>query len=341
MTQTGTGATFTISATTNTIIRSTGNYVTDGFTIGQTISIIGSNLNRSKYTIKEIKQTTIANDTIVTNESLANETIATSYALVFSSETVLFNNQYITSRIQNADSNALQHYVFMNLKSRKIATEDSKPDAFEMNRIGLKISSFSVSTSRMLPSYPIPSIGVITGESETIGLDLGMATKNISLSGTIVGQRIIKRFSDVETGEPTEVSVMLTPNEVAQLIHSYVDSSSLQSQQKMNEVVILIPSRVNHKWEYHDGLTEAVDDTTLTPEEYLPMIPFSWKTRNQDNKGTIYGSLPNHKFKEFSPIHSESNIAGLNGFVRSFNTTHTAGLPEITYTMDFEVARIL
>ena len=109
MTQTGTGATFTISATTNTIIRSTGNYVTDGFTIGQTISIIGSNLNRSKYTIKEIKQTTIANDTIVTNESLANETIATSYALVFSSETVLFNNQYITSRIQNADSNALKN----------------------------------------------------------------------------------------------------------------------------------------------------------------------------------------------------------------------------------------
>jgi len=71
------------------------------------------------------------------------------------------------------------------------------------------------------------------------------------------------------------------------------------------------------------------------------MIPFSFRSRNQDNKGTIYNVIPDHAFAEFKPIHSESNIAGLGGFVRSFNTTHTAGQPEITFTMDFEIARIL
>ena len=340
MTQTGTGQTFTITADVNTIVRSAGNFTTDGFTIGQKISIIASSSNTGTYTIQEIKTTSNTDDTIVTNENLSTETIASSYAVIVSSETVLFNNQYIQSRIENADSNSLQHFVFLNLKSRKIASSGTGPDAFETNRIGLKITNYSVSTSRMLPSFPIPAIGVVTGESETIGIDLGMATKTINLTGTIVGQRIIKKFEDVEGTEPKDVSVMMTASEIAQLIHSYVDSSSLQSQQKLNELVVLMPSRVDHQWQYHSGLAERSDDSTLTPEEYLPMIPFSWRTRNQDNKGTIYGLITDHSFEEFSPIHSQSDIAGLSGFVRSFNTTHTAGMPNIDFTIDFEVARI-
>ena len=338
MTQTG-SVSISVNGTTNQIQRHDGgSFVTDGFTAGQTITLAGSANNKGKYTLEAVFTSYLWLNESVTTESSTDMT-------VLSSENVLYNNQYITSRIENADSNALQHFVFLNLKSRSIPNkewaEDNIASAFETNRIGLKIESYSVNTSRTLPSFPIPSIGVITGESETIGIDLGMATKNISMNGTLIGQRIIKSFDDVGEGEPSEVSVMMTASEVAQLIHSYVDSSAFQKQQRLNELVILMPSRVNHKYEYHDGLAEATDDSTLTPEEYLPMIPFSFRSRNQDNKGTIYNVIPDHSFAEFKPIHSESNIAGLGGFVRSFNTTHTAGQPEITFTMDFEIARIL
>tara|TARA_Y100000401_G_scaffold115411_1_gene119078 strand:- start:2956 stop:3972 length:1017 start_codon:yes stop_codon:yes gene_type:complete len=338
MTQTG-SVSISVNGTTNQIQRHDGgSFVTDGFTAGQTITLAGSANNKGKYTLEAVFTSYLWLNESVTTESSTDMT-------VLSSENVLYNNQYITSRIENADSNALQHFVFLNLKSRSIPNkewaEDNIASAFETNRIGLKIESYSVNTSRTLPSFPIPSIGVITGESETIGIDLGMATKNISMNGTLIGQRIIKSFDDVGEGEPSEVSVMMTASEVAQLIHSYVDSSAFQKQQRLNELVILMPSRVNHKYEYHDGLAEATDDSTLTPEEYLPMIPFSFRSRNQDNKGTIYNVIPDHAFAEFKPIHSESNIAGLGGFVRSFNTTHTAGQPEITFTMDFEIARIL
>lgn len=339
MTQTGFIGVITINSTARSILRNSGNYTTDGFTLGQKITIYGSSNNTGTYTISEIKTTSSTDDTIIVSESVSAETMS-SGGVVLSAETVLFNNNYIQSRIENADSNALQHFVFLNLKSRKIASVSNTSEAFETNRIGLKITNYSVSTSRMLPSFPIPAIGVITGESETIGIDLGMATKTVNLTGTIVGQRVIKKFDDVEGTEPKEVSVMMTASEISQLIHSYVDSSSLQSQQKLNELVILMPSRVDHQWQYHAGLAERTDDSTLTPEEYLPMIPLSWKTRNQDNKGTIYSLITDHKFSEFSPIHSESNIAGLSGFVRSFNTTHTAGMPNIDFTIDFEVARI-
>ena len=338
MTQTG-SVSISVNGTTNQIQRHDGgSFVTDGFTAGQTITLAGSANNKGKYTLEAVFTSYLWLNESVTTESSTDMT-------VLSSENVLYNNQYITSRIENADSNALQHFVFLNLKSRSIPNkewdENNTASAFETNRIGLKIESYSVATSRTLPSFPIPSIGVITGESETIGIDLGMATKNISMNGTLVAQRIIKSFDNVEEGEPSEVSVVMTASEVAQLIHSYVDSSAFQKQQRLNELVILIPSRVNHKYEYHDGLAEATDDSTLTPEEYLPMIPFSFRSRNQDNKGTIYNVIPDHSFAEFKPIHSESNIAGLGGFVRSFNTTHTAGQPEITFTMDFEIARIL
>ena len=333
-TQSGVIASITITASTSGIARGAGNFITDGFTPGQKITISGSSNNTAVYTIKGVQ---VLN--LFVNESLTDE--SPFEGIVLSSENVLFNNEYINGRIENADSTALQHFVFLNLKSRKIANDSETASAFETNRIGLKIESVTIDTARTLPSFPIPSIGVITGESETIGIDLGMATKGIGLTGTLTGQRIIKTFDDTDTGEPSEVSVMMTANEVAQLIHSYVDSSAFQKQQRLNELVILIPSRVDHKYEYHEGLDERTDDSSLTPEEFLPLIPFSWRSRNQDNKGTIYSVIPDHQFKEFSPIHSTANIEGISGFVRSFNTTHAAGVPEITYTMQFEVARIL
>lgn len=336
MVQTGTISSLVITATTaeSTLTRDAGNWNTDGFTAGNKITIYNSSSNTAKYTVKSITSATA----MLVTELLTPETVNS--AIVLSADTVLWNNEFITERITSGDSNSIQHFCYLNLRARDSSDEDS---AFETNRVGLKVETFSMSTSRVVPAFPVPTSGIITGESKTIGLDLGMATKNINMSGIITEQRIIKKFHEdrVRTGEPTNPSVVMTAEEVAQLIHSFVDSSSLQSQQNLNKLTILIPSRVNHKYEYHTGLPEVNDDSTLTPVDNLPLIPVSWRTRNQDNTGTIYGVLSEHQFKEFNPIHSQKETYGLSGFIKSFSTQVTAGQPFIQFTLDFEVASIL
>jgi len=100
-----------------------------------------------------------------------------------------------------------------------------------------------------------------------------------------------------------------------------------------------MPSRVNHQYQYHEGLPER-SGGELTPIEFLPLIPFTYKTRNQDNKGTIYGSIPKHtNFPK--PIQDEEEAQGLRGFIRSFNISITAGQPFITFGLEFEVAYVI
>ena len=130
--------------------------------------------------------------------------------------------------------------VFMNLKAR-----GPKDPDFDVNRIGLKCENISFTTSRTIPSFPIPMAGSITGESLTMAMDLGMAQKTINVSGIITEQTIAKRFPGkaFATGAnfPTPYSagdkkgkvvrVKMTSFEICQLIHSYVDSSLFQDHQ--------------------------------------------------------------------------------------------------------------
>ena len=248
----------------------------------------------------------------------------------------IYNTEYISDAMSSADSAKPLHHVFLNLKARN---SEQTGNNFEANRIGLKCESVNITTSRTVPTIPIPGMGVVTGESQTVGLDLGMASKSINLSGIITEQVISKIFDDVEDGEPDKPTVSMTAFEIAQLIHSYVDSSGFQKHQSMNELIILMPSRVNFKYNYHTGLPEA-NGGSLSPVEHLPLIPFSYKTRNQDNKGTVYGSIPEHtNFPK--PLQDSEEVGGLKGFIRSFNTNITAGQPFIQFTLDFEVAFVL
>ena len=88
-------------------------------------------------------------------------------------------------------------------------------------------------TNRSVAPIPIPFSGAVSGESQTLAIDLGIASKSIELGGIITDQVIKKRFTNVET----EVSVHLTAFEVAQLMHSAVDSSFLQKHQNVSELV--------------------------------------------------------------------------------------------------------
>ena len=233
------------------------------------------------------------------------------------------------------DSEGL-HHVFLNLQSMD---NDADSGGFTINRVALKTESISISTTKNVMALPLPFSGVVTGESSSLALDFGVATKNISLSGILTEQTIIKRFDEKPAnaisdaredlswglgslGENT-VSVTLTANEIAQMIHSYVDSSFLQNQQNFTSIIILIDSKVNKNYSYHNA------------DKSTELIPFTYKTRGASDSeldASPYqrGNFPN----KVSTTSSDS----LTGFVRSFNTTHTPGQPYIEFSLEFEVA---
>ena len=70
--QTGT-VELTIYDATDTIKRTAGNFTTDGFTIGNKITLYNSSNNTATYTISQISTTSSTNDTITTSESLTAE----------------------------------------------------------------------------------------------------------------------------------------------------------------------------------------------------------------------------------------------------------------------------
>ena len=118
------------------------------------------------------------------------------------------------------------YYVYL-----KTGKHDSDNGA-SINTIPLRVNSINVTTNKTIPSFPVPLSGITSGESLTAALDLGMATKQISLNGFIV-ETIIKRTD--HTG--TENTVTMTAHDIAQLIHSSVDSTSLAPNQSIKESV--------------------------------------------------------------------------------------------------------
>ena len=126
--------------------------------------------------------------------------------------------------------------------------------------------------------------------------------------------------------------IKMTSFELAQLIHSYVDSSTFQDDQSLNKLIILIPSRVDHSFSYRSSGDETADLLDL------PKIPFTFKNRGYDNRFTSQDS--NSEF--FAPFVEQEDSIGLMGFIRSFNTTITgAEFPAVQFTLDFEEAFVL
>ena len=261
------------------------------------------------------------------------------------------------------------HTVLLELKAR-----GKLGGSIDVNRIGLKAENISITTSRTIPSFPIPMSGMATGESLTMAMDLGMASKTINISGILTEQFITKKFEDdefPETGGRPEspdkkmISVKMTSFEIAQLIHSYVDSSTFQHQQSLNGLIILIPTRVGKDYQYYSALN-SVSEAETTEVDDLPTIPFNYYVRDKGQKGKLDGQGVHVTFKASkfpepftegtcddsdytSQYECETNdetwtpgvdIEGMVGFIRNFNTTFVGGQPWVDFTLDFEIAQI-
>jgi hypothetical protein len=234
------------------------------------------------------------------------------------------------------------HFVLLSLDSR--TTSDNQL----INRVSLKAENISISTNKDVMAMPVPFSGIVSGEATKVALDFGVSTKTISVTGIITEQNIYKKFNSKDAdlqnslllpymkgiSSPTyEVTVFMTAEEVSQMIHSYVDSSFRQARQNLNEIIVLIKSRVDGNYQYYDGVsaTTKIDDTAIKT------IPFTYKVRGGagefDNEGaSTLSTWPN-------PIEDDtSEIGGVTGFIRSFSTTFVPGQPFVEFSLDFEQA---
>jgi hypothetical protein len=212
------------------------------------------------------------------------------------------------------------------------------------NRIPLFVNDIQIATNKQAMSFGVPFSGMTMGESKTLTFDTGKAEKTVNLSGVLLGQTIQKKKS---TSDKTK-NVKLTSFEMAQLIHSYVDSSALQNDQSLNKLVVLIPSRVDENFNYHsqdwDGIGTSDDDVSDLDISQLPQIPFSWKNREYDNEFTAFTKNPAPYFTPYtdSTADSTTTSVGMKGFIRSFSTSITgADFPAVQFTLDFQIATVI
>ena len=223
--------------------------------------------------------------------------------------------------------------VFLELQRRN---DEGLNQGGHINRIPLMVDSITINTSKTVMNMGVPFSGAVTGESLNLAFDTGMAQKTVNLSGTLLGQTITKK----RDGEDAK-SRKLTSFELAQLIHTYVDSSTFQDDQSLNKLIILIPSRVDHTFEYRStgsGLPPLANNHETADLLDLPRIPFTFKNRGYDNVFTSQGS--NEEF--YKPFVETEDSVGMMGFIRSFNTTITgAEFPAVQFTLDFEEAFVL
>tara|TARA_R110000803_G_scaffold38028_1_gene82094 strand:- start:13981 stop:14592 length:612 start_codon:yes stop_codon:yes gene_type:complete len=200
-------------------------------------------------------------------------------------------------------------YVYLKLQSY-----DS--DNLSENIIPLKVESVVVDVSKTIPTFNIPFSGLLTGESETIALDLGMSTKNITLTGVILDESITKNFGD------GAVTYNMTAQEIAQLIASGVDSTGIAKHQAFSELVVLIPSNI------------ASDYSVRANPETL--IPLNFSARGSANrKDNDNVPLPSSDFPD------DRYDSGISGFVESFNFTLASTAVELGFTLTFRVATLI
>jgi len=216
----------------------------------------------------------------------------------------------------------LDHAVFLKLGAYNSTTSLTE------NTIPLKVTSLSITTAKTIPSLEVPFSGALSGESITAALDLGMASKSISLQGFILEDTVTKSWAedDAPTGAKTYTAI-----ELAQMIHSSVDSTGLQTYQAINELVFLYDSKVDEQ-----GFQRGVDQESIDADgtDKTQVIPFTYSSRGnkkqRDNRGAVLANdFPTNQFSE-----------GLKGFIRSFDTTIDSETIDISFSMQFEVARV-
>lgn len=184
------------------------------------------------------------------------------------------------------------------------------------NIFPLKATSISISTTKTIPSFDVPTSGFFTGESVTAALDLGMSSKTVSVNGFILEDTIVKNFSSDTANQKTRTFTAL---EIAQLIHSAVDSTGFHSHQAVSELIFLYDSKVDEDYE---------------PRASPVTIPFTYASRGLkntlDNTGVLF---PNN-------FPTQQTDEGLKGFIRSFNTNIDSTTIDISFDLQFEVATV-
>ena len=192
-----------------------------------------------------------------------------------------------------------------------------------INTIPLDVTSVGISVTKTIPAFPVPLSGVAAGESITAALDLGMATKGISLSGFISDTSITKTIDGVNT------TLTFTAHEVAQMIAAGVDSTGFAKNQAFSELVVLMPSFVSSSYAARAGI-DTNDRSTGT------LIPLTFGSRGgsntKDNKG-----VPS----PFSVFPDSSTDTGMTGFIRSFTTNFEAEAHDLSFSIEFEVASVV
>jgi len=209
----------------------------------------------------------------------------------------------------------------------EFASGQTTGDSAITNRIMLRCSGVQITTNKRANSTPIPFSGIITGESRTITFDLGISTKSVQIiGGVILDQIISRRYEDGSVK-----NVVMTSYEVAQLIHSSIDSSFAQPSQNLNKLTILYPSRVDKNYEYHS--LSSPNDAEDKPHEELPLLPFTWASRELDQENTAGAST----FPSTTATSAFTSIEGITGFVNDFSTTFDAG-GVVSFTLGFQEA---
>ena len=79
------------------------------------------------------------------------------------------------------------HYVFL-----KLGAGSANGNDLTTNIIPLKATSVDISTNKTIPSIDVPLGGILQGESVTAALDLGMASKSITVNGYILEDAIVR-----------------------------------------------------------------------------------------------------------------------------------------------------
>lgn len=196
-----------------------------------------------------------------------------------------------------------------------------------IDTIPLNVTTVSVSVDKQIPAFPIPLSGLATGESQTAALDLGMSSKRISLSGFIT-ETTISRDHEGVSGVTT---LTFTAQEIAQMIASGVDSTGLATYQAINELVVLIPSKVN---ENYVDRGKAADASITTNGTLTENIPLSFRARGNPNELDNIGVSSSLAFPT-------TTSGGVKGFIQQFGFELSAESVDISFNLEFVVALIL
>ena len=205
----------------------------------------------------------------------------------------------------------------------KLGAFDNEVNDLTLDVIPLQLISVGVNVQRTVPSMAIPLSSIALGESLTVGIDLGMASKVLTLNGVITSTTLKRSHS--KNGDSPR-AVIFTPQEIAQMIASNVDSSGLAKYQTMNELTVFIDSAVSSTYTQR-GTTNPLGTI---------QIPFNFASRGvaleKDNEGVI------------QPISTISDVDrggdGLSGFIESFDFSFNAEATDIEFNMTFKQATI-